>query len=528
MPHLRLGAALTAATTGILLTCAVPAQAEQEASRLPARYAEQTLDWHRCGTQELPDPPPQAAHLLRCATFVAPRDWAHPGGGHDVTVAVSKLPATGTGRRALVVNPGGPGAPGRTFPLRLRHQDRVRSSHDVIGFDPRGTGASSTVSCGGATSDLDPLDPRDRDAANLDRILDTTEDAVRTCHRRSGPLGPFVTTYQTVRDIDLLRHLLGRPKISWLGYSAGTWLGAHYATAFPSHVERMVLDSAVEFTTDWQRAFEWQPMGFERRWRADFLPWIARYHELYGFGRTATRARLSYERVRAALQDEPVTVDGARVGPNELDLTIAGALYSKRHFERLAEHLAAVRTAVDHRRGTQARSAADELAPVLDSVPPGPRPLVVPIRADDSYQASFWTIPCNETAWRGDRASAIAQSEFLGRRYPLLGWGWLVQPCLSWRTPPITLPTPTGHGVPPTLIVQSTHDPATPIEGAWRAHGRFAGSMLLTVLDEGDHGLYAGDNGCVDAVVEDYLLDGATPDRRTCPGAGLPVPEAAR
>lgn len=321
--------------------------------------------------------------------------------------------------------------------------------------------------------------------------------------------------------------LLDRDKISWVGYYAGTWLGAHYATAFPNGVERFVFDSSVEFTTDWQRSFDWQPLGFERRWRADFLPWIARHHSTYHFGRTGVRARLNYEQVRATLESEPVELDGETIGPNEFDNQIIGSMYSKRAFVGLAEYVVAVRSLVrDGATGDEQRTALDTLRTLQPGpVAPGPRPLMVPTGYEDAPTASFWSIPCNETEWIGDRESVVAQSDQLGKRYPLLGWSWLVQPCIPWTGAPITLPTPTGRGVPPVLMVQSVHDPATPWEGARRAHRDFAGSAMLTVINEGDHGLYAGGNVCVDEVVENYLVDNVDPVDEVCEGTPLPDPD---
>lgn len=525
MLRLRLTAVITACSAVFIASTATAIAVPAKAA-VSDRFTGQRIDWHKCTGSELPQPKPPSAELLECGVFVTPRDWSAPQSG-EITIAVSRLPALGrdTGR-SVVTNPGGPGAPGRAFPLRLRNQERVRESYDIVGFDPRGTGKSTSITCGGAISSLDPLDPRDRSAENLDLLLHTTESAAGSCQKKSRKLGPLINTFQTVRDIDLLRTLLDREKISWIGYSAGTWLGAQYATAFPERVDRFVLDSNVEFTTDWQRSFDWQPLGFERRWRADFLPWLARHDSRYHFGRTGVRARLTYEEVRAALQEEPVELDGETIGPNEFDTQIIGSMYTKKAFIGLAEYLVAVRDLVAEEGSGQERSAPLDTVRTLRSVAPGPRPLVVPVEHADSFQASFWSIPCNETRWRGDRSSVVAQSEQLGRRYPLVGWGWLIQPCLFWDTDPITLPTPTGAGLPPVLMVQSANDPATPLEGAQRAHHNFAGSALLTVINEGDHGIYAGGNSCVDRVVENYLVDNLPPVDSICPGMPLPDPDA--
>lgn len=522
--------ALVPAITGALLAGATPVIAVPDTA-IPERYTEQSIDWHTCADDELPSPPPPGAEQLRCGVFTVPMDWNNPDEGSDLTIAVSKLSGTGAVEGSLVTNPGGPGGPGRAFPLRLRKQSKVREAYDVIGFDPRGTGMSDNITCGDTISALDPLDPRDRGADNIDLILDTTETAADACQRKSGELGPLVNTFQTVRDIDLLRALLGRDKISWVGYSAGTWMGAHYATAFPSRVDKFVLDSNVEFTTNWQDSFDWQPLGFERRWRADFLPWIARYDSVYHYGRSSLRARLTYERVRAKLQEEPVNLDGATIGPNEFDIQIVGSMYNKKAFVGLAEYLVAVRELAEERvRGAERQQALATLRALrIEAIGTGPRPLVVPLGYDDAYSASFWSIPCNETAWTGDRRSVVADSESLGRRYPLLGWGWFIQPCVFWDNQPIQLPMPTGAGVPPVLMVQSTHDAATPFEGALRAHRNFAGSRMLTVVKEGDHGIYAGGNTCVDEIVEDYLVDNVVPIQdTTCEGTPLPTPSSSR
>ncbi|GAB3480517.1 alpha/beta hydrolase [Amycolatopsis cihanbeyliensis] len=529
-------AVLIPAMAGTLLAGVTPALAEPadelppNSTNIPARYANQVLAWHPCTEDELPGPPPPGAEDIECATFNAPRNWNRVDDKIDVSIAVSRLKATGGEATASVLtNPGGPGAPGRMFPARLRNQPKLREHQEIIGFDPRGTGESTNITCGGAIGTGDSLDPRNRHPRNLNLILQATKYAAHSCQHLSGELGPLINTHQTVRDIDLLRLLLDRGKINWVGYSAGTWLGAHYATTFPDRTGRFVLDSATEFTTTWQKSFDWQPLGFERRWRQDFLPWMARYDSVYHFGTTGEQARQTYEDVRAALAERPVEVDGERVGPNELDSTIAGSLYSKRSFIGLAEHLVNVRTLIEGGASAQqqATAAREVKAKNPDTEITGPQPLRVPTDYDDAYDASFWTIPCNEGPWEGNRRSVIRQSERLGEQYPLLGWGWLIQPCIFWKNKPIDLPEVDGEGVPPVLIVQSVHDPATPIEGAQRAHRAFEGSRMLTITDEGDHGIYAGGNACADNVVERYLVDGVVPEDTSCPGLPLPVPPGA-
>jgi pimeloyl-ACP methyl ester carboxylesterase len=504
-----------------------PAELPLNSTGIPDRYTNQVLSWHACTPDELSgQTPPKGAEGIECATYQTPRDWSRLDDKIDLTIAVSRLKAAGDATSSVLVNPGGPGGPGRLFPARLRNQSRLREHQEIVGFDPRGTGKSTNITCGGAIGTGNTLDPRDRDRDNLDLILDATKYAAESCQVKSGELGPLVNTDETVHDLDLLRVLLGRQKVNWVGYSAGTWLGAHYAQAFPDRADHFVLDSNTEFTTTWQKSFDWQPMGFERRWRSDFLPWMATYDKLYHFGTTGEAARQSYEAVRYALSKNPADVNGSKLSANEFDSFISSELYSKKAFPDLANFLVNVRTL------TQKTASSDQLAAAKQKLGTakaeekalGPQPLVVPSDYDDAYDASFWTIPCNEGPWTGNKETAINQSAELGPKYPLLGWGWLIQPCLSWKNQPAPLPVLNGAGVPPVLMVQSTHDPATPIEGAERAHQAFQGSRLITVTGEGDHGIYAGGNAAVDKVVEDYLVDGVVPNDQSLPGMPLPVP----
>ena len=529
------------AIAGTLLAGMTPAFAGQEgygrgtpplnSTNIPAQYANQKLDWHKCAVpSELPTQPPAGAEDMECAKYLTPRNWYQPNAKIDLTIAVSRLKAAKDATASVIVNPGGPGAPGRNFPARLRNQTKLREHQEVVGFDPRGTGKSTNITCGGAIGTGADLDPRDRSKANLNLILDATKYAANSCQVKSGELGPLINTDQTVRDIDLLRVLLGRDKINWAGYSAGTWMGAHYAQQFPTRAGRFLLDSSVEFTTTWQKSFDWQPLGFERRWRQDFLPWMAKYDKLYHFGTAGEAARQTYEQVRYALTQSPVTLpDGSTVSANGLDSFIASQIYSKRNFPGLATYLVNVRTLTQGGASQEAKASAARQVKAEDTAIEaiGPQPLMVP-GDGDSYDASFWSIPCNEGPWTGNRQTAIKQSQkFIDQQLPLLGAGWLIQPCIFWKNPPAPLPVLDGKGVPPLLIVESEHDPATPIEGARRAHKAFAGSRMITVTGEGDHGIYAAGNAGVDKVVEDFLVDGIVPNDQSLPGVALPVPPGA-
>lgn len=540
----RAALATTALFATAALTCALGGTAPAAVARpAPAaaqpgagQYDSQTIDWGPCFPAGRPAGLPPGSERLECGSFTAPRDWADPAGA-TIRIAVSRLRASGApaGRgpaEALFTNPGGPGWAGRFVPLLflLTDRQRVLRSQDIYGIDVRGTGGSTSTSCGGGADTGITLDPRDRDRANTDLILDSAALVARFCQHSTGAFGPFVRTDETVRDLDLLRRLTAQEKINWLGYSAGTWLGAYYATYFPQRVGRFVLDANVGFTGSWQAAVDLQPRGFQRRYEQDFLPWAAAYDSVLHLGSSPPQVNRTYEELRGALAAEPLDMGQDTVlYAADLDALIVGALYSKLQFQPLAEMIGFIRDRAAHRTepvpgspaATRARAEVQR-AHALRAHSGSLLPL-----APDFPNATRLHIVCNDTPTRGDRESLLAGSQRLGQLYPLAGWATLADPCLTWNRPGVTLRSPDGAGVPPILMVQSERDPATPIEGALRARDGFAGARLLTVTGEGDHTTYAASapNDCVNDMVEDYLVDGVVPARESsCPGVPIPPP----
>ncbi len=482
-------ARLATAVTAALIGSALPTYAQAE----PEPRLDQAITWSACA--ELPG--------LECGTFQAPFDWRTPDDGRRITIAVSRLKArSGQAKGSVLTNPGGPGGPGRSTPLLFTGRAKLVENLDIIGIDPRGTGASTNATCGGYDW-LAVTDPRDRSRANTKLLYDAAELQATACQTRSGAFGKVINTEQTVRDLDLLRRLLGREKVNWIGYSGGTWMGAHYATLFPERVDKFVLDSNTDFTSTFQDIFDNFGYGFERRFRVDFLPWVAKYDRLYHLGTTAEQVRQAYETTRAKLAAHPLPLpDGSVVDGVRLDLMLVRAQYSKDAFPQAAEALAAVDQAT--------KSGA-----------------TAPVQYPDAPNATLYGIACNDTKFRHNRATLASEAERLGKRYPLFGSYQILAPCAFWDRPPLELKKPTGKGVPPVLMVQSVRDPATTLEGAQRAHRNFEGSRMLTVTDEGDHGIYAFGNACVDEIVEAFIVDGKVPPRDlTCPGMPLPDPTA--
>ncbi|MGP1683239.1 MAG: alpha/beta fold hydrolase, partial [Giesbergeria sp.] len=258
-------------------------------------YRDQTLQWAPCDTTILgwseEDLWEQLGDKLQCSTMRAPMDWAQPERS-DVFVSVMRLAAADPGQRrgAMLFNPGGPGGDGLALALRLFQafgqsnpestqgalQLRLLASYDMVGFSPRGTGASTRLACG--TNELkrfvDPS-PLALTDANLANAAYNDRKTAEACGKN--PLTPYVTTDATARDMDLLRGLLGEAKLNYVGYSYGTWLGSWYANLFPEKVGRMVLDSSLDFTHSHEQTFIDMAAARQQLHDGVLLPYAARH-----------------------------------------------------------------------------------------------------------------------------------------------------------------------------------------------------------------------------------------------------------
>ncbi len=492
-------AGLVTVATAALLPAATGSASAAGDGHIPARYTEQRLSWHAC----------EGKPSLECATMTVPRDWHHPADGPDLGVSVSRHRATDPAARrgVLMMAAGGPGGQGLTRPADFAERSpAVAAAYDIVSFNQRGLPLSTPLTCQ-TRAEFDAFfgdDSQDRSPAAVRGAVQRSRQLARACQERSGGLAPYITTDQTVRDMDLFRALLGVRKIAYYGPSYATMIGAYYATEFPHRVDRLVLDSPVGFAGTWQSFEEGQPLSFQRRFEQDFLPWLAARDATYHYGRTAAEAKAKWETRRRALRDHPADLGGGqRVSPNRLDFGTSQALYNAAGgFAPLATALAALDhwdTATPAERGTARRVFGDYLSP--------------------EFLAEFSAVTCNDTPWSRDMDGWVRRTAAYTAKYPLVGARALAfsATCAAWpasRAPRVHV---TGRGLPVTLMLASRHDPAAHYEGALAAHRALRGSRLVTV-DGGDHGQYGNGNGCVDAAVDRYLLAGAAPERdTTCP-----------
>jgi pimeloyl-ACP methyl ester carboxylesterase len=188
---------------------------------------------------------------LECSTLQVPLNY-HAPNGREIEIAISRLASKNPSQRrgVLLTNPGGPGAaPALDFPFGLKEAglpQSVLDTYDVIGFDPRGVGRSTPVTCG-PTPEQTKYGPHPTYANSAADVVERAEAAKAIAEQCAGSttawMLPHTTTANTARDMDRIRQALGEQKVSYLGYSYGTHLGAVYTTLFPHRGDRIVLDS---------------------------------------------------------------------------------------------------------------------------------------------------------------------------------------------------------------------------------------------------------------------------------------------
>ncbi|WP_221361603.1 alpha/beta hydrolase [Streptomyces beigongshangae] len=478
-----------------------------------ARAADEGIRFGRCSEDQ------DGPGTLQCGTVTVPLDYAHPG-GRQIRLTVSRVRATGKdgGRSvprqgSLVYNPGGPGASGMYFPLigMVPEWKRIASAYDLVGYAPRGVGRSAPLSCqdpqlllkGPSQSPTYPTEDYKRERVARAKAY------AQGCVRRSGRAIRHFSSVNNARDLDVLRAALGERRLTFMGASYGTYFGALYAELFPSHVRRMVLDSVVNPDPSkvwYQNNFD-QSAAFETRW-ADFRTWAAKHHEAYGLGRTAAQVGRSYERVKARLAAEPA---GGVVGPGQLQGAFLQAGYYDDYWPQRASALSA------YLKG--------DPEPLVRQA--GPHPDAV--EEQENGRAVYTAVECNDAPWPRSWRTWDRDSTRLAVMAPFETWDntWMNLPCAYWPLPrqrPLDVRTGPGE-LAPVLLLAAERDAATPYAGALEMHGRLSGSVLVTERGAGTHGIGGGANGCVNAHLDAYLLEGRAPvGGASCAPHPEPVP----
>ena len=452
-----------------------------------------------------------------CAVVSVPMDYSAPS-GRQIDVTVSRIAAAADRRGAIFVNPGGPGGDALSFWGRHAADmpADLRAHYDQFAVQPRGLRWSTPLECG------------------ADSTVGARNSLRANCERAQPGYVQTITTENTARDMDAVRAELGLDRISFLGVSYGTYLGAVYASQFPERVDRLILDSNVNPQWVWTELFAQQQVAAKGRYE-DLFGWIAANNATYGLGDSPLRV---FESWTSLVVNEgggwyanltPPSVTGADL-PTFFSEPLAAI--ARQGFDSSVEQIAKVQnlmravtfgTASPNTPllgatgvATYSRKFWPLLAQAMADVkadPTNTQPLLAigdRTTSDPTSTYVLSAITCNENAnpARPDLISAALSTIASGgnamdARADLVRTGVA---CSGW--PAVTKPVHIAdHGLAtPPLILQSRHDAKTKFDGGPAMAAALGGSLIT--VEGGDHGVFGRRNPQVDDAVLAYLNTG--------------------
>lgn len=471
-----------------------PTASGQPASEAPDpaldSYYGQQPEWKDCGSSE-------------CATIEVPLNYADPS--ETIELNLLRVPAEDQEHKigSLVVNPGGPGAPGTTYAAQASFvfRDPLLKYFDIVGFDPRGTGESAPVDCF-SDEELDAYVAEDPEPDTSDEVaafVDNAQAFGAGCVAKSGDLAGHVSTIEAARDMDVLRSALGESQLSYFGASYGTKLGATYAELFPDRVGRFVLDGAVDISLTSRDSSLQQAAGFETALRAYVDNCVETTQSCF-LGDSVDEGLAKIGDFLDQVDEQPLPTDGDR------DLELGNAfygivtpLYNREYWMLLSN---ALRSGFDGDG-----SALLELSDIYASRNPAGG------YTDNSMEA-FLAISCLDDSWSIDPAEVEEQYPDFEAASPTFGkvFAWGLVGCSGQQAESTEKPLKvTGAGAAPIVVVGTTRDPATPMAWAEALAAQLESGVLIRRDGDGHTGYNAG-NECVDLAVESYLVEAVVPD----------------
>jgi len=423
-----------------------------------------TPEWKKCGD-------------IECTTITVPFDYSSPELG-AFQIPLTRLRALDDDLRqgVLLVNPGGPGAPGTSLAQNAAYyfSKDLMTHFDIVGWDPRGTGASTpTFDCGDSYSDF---------FANK-RTVASTQKFVDACKVKSPQIISHMSTAASARDIDAIRLALGEEKISYFGFSYGSTLGATWATLFPDTVQGAVFDAAATPNSTGAERRLTQAEGFEKQLTA-FL------------AQCSQKASCVFHNNGKAEQafDELLKTE-ATVNATVVLTATASSLYDD--------------------------SAWEDLAKALQSAQDGDGKLLLDLYNSYYYQdagyeasrnvseASIATI-CADEVLPPTTAEVDAQvdsfvrvaprfGEFIGRDYT----------CALWPAQKPAQQELRISSTAPIVVVGSTNDPVTPLASSQSMSAALQNSRFISV-NSSRHTSYLK-NVCATQLVDAFLIEGTLP-----------------
>jgi pimeloyl-ACP methyl ester carboxylesterase len=441
-------------------------------------------------------------YRVECGTVRVPQDWAEPDSGDTFDIALMRIYTGDASDKigSVLTNPGGPGGsgldflPGLVSPPAGPDVAPLLEKFVMVSFDPRGVGKSAPVDCI-SDADLDAVfgaDPDPVDQDDFDDAVAVSQRIADGCGAKYGDDLRLFSTVQTARDMDAIREALGDEKLTYLGFSYGTLLGAVYAQLFPTKVRAFVLDGAVDPQQDPVESSEGQAMGFERA-LDNFSAWC-RTH-----------------RARCPIADDPrgaITdaIAKARVSPvaggGGRDATAGWVMWGVI-------------------LSMYAQSIWEYLGPAIDDLSRGDADLILALadsyaeRDENGEYSNLFdansAINCADSPYPPVDEIRALQAEWR-EEYPMFGPALAtgLLGCSLWPGGKDPYPTGPATGAPPIVVVGTTGDPATPFESTRKLADMLGVGVVISFEGEG-HTAYP-ESSCVQRAVDRYLIDLEVPE----------------
>lgn len=474
----RIGSLLLVAVLAIVLISTTPL-VSAKSSRHASRYS---IDFAPC---------PGSA-VTQCGSLRVPANWAHPK-GRKINVAVARRPAEDPAHRigTLFYNPGGPGDGGVKYVVAADtfFSKALRARFDIVSVDPRGVGASTPITCGIAA-----LTPEyrffPRTQRQFDAMVAHNRAVARSCLRRTGPLLLHADTVSVARDHEALRIALGVSKVSWLGLSYGTQLGAQYAQLYPRRTRAMVLDAALDHSVSDVLVNADAAVTVEEAFDR-FATWCDTTADCALQGQDVAAA---YDALVRRAQKHPIPVEGALrpVSGDDIRMNTPGYLIAKTP-NVLAGQLTWPLFSQILKLAVAGNAEFFAFGP-----PQGPT---------DNLFARIAN-HCGDYASDIHTYADMQQRIEMGRQLaPHLGGAsefWQGMLCVGW---PFKVANPVHRldirGVP-TLIVHTNHDPSLSYQWAFELATQIRGSSVLTRNGDGHTSYYT--SKCAQVATDQFLL----------------------
>jgi pimeloyl-ACP methyl ester carboxylesterase len=458
---------------------------------------------------------------LLCATVDVPLNHFDPDQDETIQITYALNPAAEESLGIMVYVVGGPGGTAvvdADYYLSDIAQD-VLDTYDIIFFDLRGVGPEHGISCPVAMDALFRADGMHFDAGSKDvrdGIVTAVDTYITDCtaEMEHPEVLPYVGTDLAVRDLEVLRQAIGAPLLWLYGHSYGTEFVQEYAATFPDAVAGVILDAVVDPELTLTAFQESTLTGSEALLERMFAFCDADAACSADMGLPTSQA---YEALQTMLSSGEIMVDyplaEGGTASRVLDLAFLQTstfnnLYSPGGRSWFLRELAA--------------ASRGDLVPLLrDSYYESSIDIESnePYSDEDEgfYRAAYYAIVCEDWTEGQDPDAAIARvihaTEMMAPELPrfLDTFFQELSICARMALPSSEPRPPFVGGDYPTLVVNSSTDPITPIEQAVAVYERSENAALI-VLEGGPHVVWRMDYPCIESAVVRLLVEGELPD----------------